>query len=86
LPVENGASCGLSIWLRFLEAPQAALDDRCVAQISPLSFRGTAELARAVFGTEHLWENGQAHSAPALGDASVVERLRGIALPSARWP
>ena len=49
--------CGTQVLLSFLADPAATPDTRCLADMKPLDFHGSTELAQAAFGTAELWEN-----------------------------
>jgi pimeloyl-ACP methyl ester carboxylesterase len=49
--------CGTQVILSFLGNPGVAPDTTCMADMKPLDFRGSPELAQAALGTADLWEN-----------------------------
>jgi pimeloyl-ACP methyl ester carboxylesterase len=49
--------CGTQVILSFLADPNAAPDTRCLADMKPIDFHGSSELAQSALGTADLWEN-----------------------------
>ncbi|AKT41244.1 alpha/beta fold hydrolase [Chondromyces crocatus] len=49
--------CGLTLFRSFLSEVKTPVDTSCVAEVQPLDFRGTPELALKVLGVPDLWED-----------------------------
>lgn len=69
-------SCSILMFMDFLESAAAPPSSACAAQIEPLSFTGSAELAAGAFGTTDLWEN--AGGKPAVAGEAAGARLLGL--------
>ena len=55
VPTVDGASCGNSIFLSFLDDPESPPDTSCLSNVAPFTFDGTPQLNQLLFGTEDAW-------------------------------
>jgi len=56
-PTSGGDDCAYQLMAAFIAEPLAPLDTNCVEEVETTDFEGGQDLARAVFGTDDLWEN-----------------------------
>lgn len=51
----EGTSCGSSLVLQFVLAPETKVDTSCLAKVRPVSFDGLPAVNKQFFGTEDAW-------------------------------
>ncbi|MFH2006557.1 MAG: alpha/beta fold hydrolase [bacterium] len=56
--------CAMQLFQAFLRNPHAPLDTSCVADVLPIDFNGSPELAAELFGTGDYWALGVPPPAP----------------------
>jgi pimeloyl-ACP methyl ester carboxylesterase len=55
-PTTANKSCGTAVLLSFVRDPKATPDTSCLASLRPVSFEGTPELSKVVFGRDSAWD------------------------------
>jgi pimeloyl-ACP methyl ester carboxylesterase len=66
-PTPDGSDCGRSIYLQFVDHPEAAPDTGCISRIRPIDWNSTPDDAMRFMGTLDIWDGVPEASAAVTG-------------------